>query len=331
MDVPGTVRDALDGESVVATVELGGENALFVTSTRTIYFRADGLLSDESFDEYLHNAIRVNVSEGRRKATITLVYGPDDERSFSVPSEALDSALHPVLAGVLSANGVTGPGETILRTDRFSELTLVVTTEQLIKHVGNTTWDTDYETVPYSDVRGLDMEDGAVATQLVIETDSRVQRVKVPTEAARGVHESLESALFGYHDVDSYRDFKRESESAGDANADVEPEPESTPRSDSASAFDSPDLDPIEPTGPEAPAPSDPGAPGVTDEPSDAADESNTDSPEPTQSEQAPDVEVLAERIEELEATLARQEDLLAKQRAALGELAAEVRSTRDQ
>jgi|GEM_PF-4636168 len=334
MDV---VQNALDGESVVAEVGLSGENALYVTPTRTLYFRADGLLSDESVESYPHDAERMNVSEGRRKATVTLDYGTDGERTFSVPTGSIDSVVHPVLAGVLAANGVTGPGETITRTERFSELTLVITTERLVKHVGNTTWDLDYEEIPYSEVRGLDVEEGAVAAQLVIETARRVQRVKVPAESAREVHEYLQEALFDFHGVDTYREFERAA-AADDPDSDVESEGEGSAAS-AASAFDSPGIDPIDTSGVAEDEPRDPGAPDVDTEspPDESASDTGPDpasadptprEPEPEPESEGPDREELLERIEELEELLARQEDLLAKQRAVLGELVGDVQES---
>jgi len=44
--------------------------------------------------------------------------------------------LHPVLAGVLNGNGITDPGETVVKTYRFSELTLIITSDRLVKHIG---------------------------------------------------------------------------------------------------------------------------------------------------------------------------------------------------
>jgi hypothetical protein len=342
MDVPATVQNALDGESVVAEVGLNGENALYVTPTRTIYFRADGLLSDESADSFPHDAERLSVSEGRRKATITLDYGTDGERSFSVPTGHIDQVIHPVLAGVLAANGVTGPGETITRTQRFSELTLVVTTERIVKHVGAATWDIDYEEIPYADVRGLDIEDGAVAAQLVIETGERVQRVKVPAESAREVQEYVEEALFDFYDAGSYAEFERVAAADDDPGADVEPEPAESTGS-AATAFDSPGLDPIDTGGNDADADAGEAVKADTatgaeraDDTAEAAGAATGRTPDatlgadPEPDDSGPDAEELAARVEELEEALARQEDLLAKQRVVLGELAAEVQDARE-
>jgi len=65
-----------------------------------------------------------------------------------------------VLAGVLSATGVTDPGESVIQTFRFSELTLVVTSERLVKHVGSAVWDEEFEEFAYADITDLDFEGG---------------------------------------------------------------------------------------------------------------------------------------------------------------------------
>ncbi len=127
MSVPGIVQSSLGDEHAAATVSLGGEDALYVTPTRTLIYRADGLLSDESVEEYPHEAEQIDVSEGRRKSTVSLDYGIDGTDQFKVPTKRLHDALHPVIAGVLNAAGVTDANEQVIQTYQFSELTLVLT------------------------------------------------------------------------------------------------------------------------------------------------------------------------------------------------------------
>ncbi|GAA0311369.1 DUF7115 domain-containing protein [Halarchaeum salinum] len=208
MDVPAAVASALSDESVAARVPLRGDDALFVTPTRTIVYHADGLLSSESVEEFGHDAERIAVDDGRRKATLTLDYGLDGERSFTVPSGRVDDVLHPVLAGVLSAAGVTDSGESVSRTYHFNELTLVVTDRRLVRHVGAAVWDGDYDEIDYTDVTGFDTEEGSVASQLVLETTGRVQRIKVPNEQFRDVRETVEDALYEAHSVSSRAAFR---------------------------------------------------------------------------------------------------------------------------
>jgi len=203
MDVPALVQSSLGDEDVAAHVALKGEDALFVTPTRTLLYTADGLLSDESVEEFPHDAEGIGVSEGRRKAKVTLDYGLDGDESFSVPSGSLDDVLHPILAGVLNAADVTDPGETVKRTYRFSELTLVVTSDRVVKHIGSAVWGPDYEEIAYATVTGIDTEDGNVSSQLVLETTDRTERIKAPNEQFRAVREAVENAVFAYHGVDS--------------------------------------------------------------------------------------------------------------------------------
>ncbi|RQG96932.1 DUF7115 domain-containing protein [Natrarchaeobius oligotrophus] len=203
MSVPGIVQSTLTDEDIAARVSLGGEDELFITPTRTLVYRAEGLLSDESVDEFPHDADRLTLSEGRRKTKFTLEYALDGSREFSVPAGKTDAALHPVLAGVLNGNDITEPGETVVQTYRFSELTLIITSERLVKHIGGAVWDEDYEEYHFGDVTNLAFEDGSVATQIVLTADGRPQRIKAPNEEANDLRERLERALFEYHDVDS--------------------------------------------------------------------------------------------------------------------------------
>jgi len=208
MSLPELVRGELGDEDPVARVHLGGDDELFVTPTRTLIYRAEGLLSDESIEEIPHDAERVAVSESRRKAKFTLEYGLDGDHSFSVPRGSLDEVLHPVLAGVLSAAGITEPGETVERTFRFSELTLVVTSARIVKHIGAAVWDDDYEEFHYDDVTDLTFEEGSVATTLVLTVDGRQERFKAPSDSARAIKERLTNALVAHYDVGSLEEFR---------------------------------------------------------------------------------------------------------------------------
>ncbi|WP_205427161.1 hypothetical protein [Halorussus sp. MSC15.2] len=239
MNVPGIVQSRLDGEQVAAKVSLGGEDGLYVTRTRTLIYRADGLLSDESVEEYPHEAERIEISEGRRKSSVELDYGIDGEEKFKVPSNRLYEALHPVLAGVLNAADVTGPDETVKQTYQFSELTLVITSERVVKHVGAAVWDQDYEEFHFDDVTALDVEKGSVSSQIIIESAGRPQRIKTPSDQTREVRERIERALLEHHDKGSYEEFAREH-----ADPDDHAEAEGEQSAETESANDS-DADPL--------------------------------------------------------------------------------------
>jgi len=86
---------------------------------------------------------------------------------------------------------------------RFSELTLVVAQQRVLKHVGSYTWDGDFEVYDYDDVTGLHFEDGSVATAVVIEAAGRPERIKAPNEQAGVVRRTIQEALFDYYEVDS--------------------------------------------------------------------------------------------------------------------------------
>jgi len=225
MSLPDIVQSTLDGESVAARVGLGGDDLLLVTPTRTLVYRAEGLLSDETVEEYPHDAERVGVSEGRRKAKVTLDYGLDGERTFSVPTKQVDQVLHPVLAGVFNARDITDRGETVKQTYRFSELTIVITSARLVRHIGAAVWDEEYEEYHFDDVTDLDFEEGSVATSVVITVDGRQERFKAPNDQARAVREGLVSAVCAYHGVDDIEELRTSTASA-------EPDDESTADTD---------------------------------------------------------------------------------------------------
>ncbi|WP_455449732.1 DUF7115 domain-containing protein [Natrinema thermotolerans] len=259
MSVPGIVDASLDGEEIAARVSLGSDDELFITPTRTIVYRADGLLSDESADEYPHDADRLTISEGRRKTKFALEYALEGEREFAVPAKKTDDVLHPVLAGVLNGNGITDPGETVVKTYRFSELTLIVTSDRLVKHIGGAVWDGDYEEYRFEDVTNLTFEDGSVATQIVLTVDGRPQRIKAPNEEANDLRERLQRALFDYHDVESLEEFNL---TVGDDEDEAATDEGSM---DFGGGVDPLDADPPEPEDRETAGTSDAGGTGTTD------------------------------------------------------------------
>lgn len=319
MDVPTLVSEALGDEEVAAQVPLKGEDGLYVTPTRTIRYSAEGILSDESVSEFSHDAERVSVSEGRRKATIVLDYGTDGSEQFTIPLGEVERALHPVLAGVLNANDVTGPGETVLRTFRFSELTVVVTSDRLVKHIGSAVWDREFEEIPYEDVTDIDVEEGNVSSQFVMRTDGRTQRIKAPNESFRDVRESIEDAILAYHGVDSIEEFEalladdadaEADEKAGDVTFDSEVDPVgemSRGDAEEAAAESVDDAGASETASAESPA-------------DELAEQGFTAAAETV--EPRVDVESLRAEVAELEAAIERQQEAIDAQRERVEALA---------
>ncbi|WP_225334862.1 DUF7115 domain-containing protein [Halomicrobium urmianum] len=217
MEIPDLVQDALGDEEVQAGVSLGDEDTLCFTPTRTLIYRGEGLLSDEDVSEYPHDFERLGISEGRRKTTFSLTY-VDGKREFSVPGNRTDPVLERLLESALRVNGVIEPGEGLAGVFRFSELTLAVADQRMLKHVGEYTWDGDYETLAYDDVTGLHFEDGSVATAVVLEVGGRPERIKAPNDQAALLRKTLEEALFEYHGVGSLDELNRalETEDEGD-------------------------------------------------------------------------------------------------------------------
>jgi hypothetical protein len=209
MSLPELLDSALDGEPSVAQVQLGGEDVLVVTPNRTVVYRADGLLSDESIETYPHNAERLSLSVGRRKAKLTLDYGLDGSDTLAFPAKRVEQVVHPILAGVISAAGITEPGETVHKTFRFSDLTLIVTSQRVVKHIGSAVWDSDYEELAYSELTDVDFEEGSVATSVVLTHNGRHDRFKTPNSDARAVREAIVEAVCEYHDVTSIEELRQ--------------------------------------------------------------------------------------------------------------------------
>lgn len=304
MDRPELITASLDGETVETAVDLGGGDAVYCTPTRTLLYRADGLLSDESVEEFPHDVDRLDVVEGRRKTTVRLT-DPERTREFTVPADHTDAVLEGLLGGILRAAGDIEPDEHVRAVYRFSELTLVLTDARLLRHVGSAVWGTDRETYPFADATGLSAEEGTHATQLVIEIDGRPQRLKLPADRAATVRRTVEEALFAYHDVDSRAEFD---EAVGDVTA--------------PSAAEEPSADAL-------------GAAVATgEEPSDqgggAVPSFDIETPaEPAAAVEEPPAADIEARLAALEAAVERQADLIERQHDVLERLVEELRRGR--
>ncbi|MFC6757381.1 MULTISPECIES: DUF7115 domain-containing protein [Haloarcula] len=205
MDIPDLVRQELGDEEIQAGVTLGDEDAVCFTSTRTLVYRGEGLLSDEKVEAYPFDFERLTVSEGRRKTKFTLVY-TDGKRDFGVPGSRTDAVLERLIEGTLRASNAIDAEEQVTGVFRFSELTLVITEGRLLKHIGSVTWDNDFESYPFDAVTGLDFEEGSVATAIVLAVEDRPERIKAPSDQAPAVRKTLQEALFAFHEVSSLSD-----------------------------------------------------------------------------------------------------------------------------
>ncbi|WP_178918179.1 hypothetical protein [Natronomonas gomsonensis] len=323
-ELPALVTEAVGDAAVIGTVDVGGGDAVVVTPEATHVYRSEGLLSDESLDSYDHDVERFAVDAGRRKSTVRLD-GIDGERSFTVPGSVADGVIEAVLEGVLRATGVVAADETVDATFRFSELTLVVTDRQLLKHVGSAVWDEEFEAFHYEDLADLDFEEGSVATQVVVEADGRKQRVKVPNEHAGRVREDVQSAVFEFHGVSSLGGLRAALEDGSDDETDrdegTDPnEDEGADDSDaSEGGFVSADWSP--------PADQDvTGSRGIDTAESGDEDESPDDT-QPKATEV--DTEELADEVEALRETVEYQTELLESQQETIEQLVDELRRGR--
>ncbi|MFB6074990.1 MAG: hypothetical protein ABEJ89_08260 [Haloarculaceae archaeon] len=332
MEIPDLVREALGDEEITSGVNLGDEDAAVFTPTRTLIYRGERLLSDERVAEYPHDFERLAVSEGRRKSTFRLTY-VDDETEFSVPGSRTDAVLERVLGGALGARGITAADEGVAGVFRFSELTLVVTEGRLVKHVGNYTWDGDYEEFPYDEVTRLEFEGGSVATQVVLGVGGRTERIKAPNEQAGVVRQALEEALFAYHDVDSLAQLNRRL-----APDEGDEEREAAGGSDSGGIDLDTGIDPLvggdgeETTRETAESPAGTAAEGSDSSPSpDVPSGSAVEVEAPSADDDAgdPDLAAVEEQLADLTAAVERQSELLERQQQTVAKLIEELRRGR--
>ncbi|TQQ80987.1 hypothetical protein EGH24_07475 [Halonotius terrestris] len=271
MSLPDVLDDALEGEPAVAEVALGGEDVLVVTPTRTLVYRAEGLLSDESVEEYPHDAERISLSVGRRKAKLTMEYGLDGNETLALPASKVDDAIHPILAGVINAAGVTEPGETVLKTFRFSDLTLIVTSERVVKHIGSAVWTEDFETFEYDTITDVAFEEGSVATSVVLTHGGRQDRFKTPNDEAREVREAIIGAVCEYHDINSITELRAQAEDDAEPTADGDADDTGSSNLDFGEGLDPLSTDPDEVDDAAGTATTEPTADDASDDVSDEA------------------------------------------------------------
>jgi len=314
MDVPAVVRRELGEEEPLARVSLGGEDQVLVTASRTILYRADGLIRDESAQSFPHDCDRIDLSQGRRKATLRFHY-IDGPRELSVPTDRFEDVLEHVMRGVLTAGDVLEEGESVEAAYRFSDLTLVITDARLVKYVGSSLWDADYETFSYDALTGLAFEEGSIATEIAVESDGRPERIKTPNEDARLVRRDLERAVFDYYGVDSL-------EALNAAVATEDGDDDDRPPADRAEGIN-PLLDDAEEPDREPPAETDTGS---ADETGAAESESFGIDGEPREVDGDSDT---ATQLAELTAAVERQNELLERQQATIERLVEELRRGR--
>ena len=355
MEIPDRVKQHLDGESVQSAVNLGDEDLICFTPTRTLLYRGEGLLSDESLQAFSHDIERLKLSEGRRKTTFTLEY-VDTAENFTVSNKRTQQVLKRLLSGVLDTADVLDD-ESVAGVFLFSELTVVVTDKRLVKHIGTYVWDPDYEEYPYSEVTNLDFEEGSVATQIVLSVGGRPQRIKAPSDKAKQLRRALTESLFAYYEVDSLGELNElirpEAEEGGDGDAEEgglgldnsisplveEDDPDEGTEQASTSESDEEDTEVLS-VGPragegsteESDSPTDEGKPTSTDDegaastPGDSHAESATKAQGTDQGVDPAEIEAMRQEIATLQEAVDRQNEEIEKQRETIEQLIEELR-----
>jgi hypothetical protein len=331
-ELPERLVEAVGDGTAIELIDIGGGDIVAVTRAATYCYRSEGLLSDETVDRFSHDIERLRTKAGRRKTTLHFE-SLDGERSLTVPGGVADEVIEAVLKGVLRTSGVVDDDETIQSLFRFSELTLVVTEYQLLKHVGSAVWNDDYEAFAYEALTDLDFEEGSVATQVILEVDGRRQRVKVPNEHAGRVRQEVQSAVFEYHDVSSLGGLRAEVREEEEDEEGEEGSDGATDEVGDGQAADSEAASMVD-SGWSPPADQDVTSVSGADSSADgSASESITEAEPGADADDddasAADVEALAGQVDELTRTVERQSELIEAQQETLETLVDELRRGR--
>jgi hypothetical protein len=334
---PDLLSEAVGDAAVLGTVDLGGGDAVVVTRGTTHVYRSDGLLKDESIEQFDHDIDRLSIRTKRNKSSITLAR-LDGEESFTVPAKVLDQILEAMVEGVLLTNDVLAADEDVLAMFRFSELTLVVTDRRLFKHVGGAVWDGDFEVIAYADLSGLDFERGDFGTQVILETNDRRQRVKVPNEHAGTVRREIQDVVCDFHGVASMAELEEKlEESAEDASessvapADngvettTDPEERSDPEPDAEDSFVSAGWSPATGQGDSIDA----SGGGTSPSQHSATREDSNRIPDDEREPQNPELDALSDRVDALAERIDRQTELIESQQELIEQLVDELRRGR--
>ena len=205
----------------------------------------------------------------------------------------------------------------------------------------------EFEAVEYADLTGLDFERGSVATQVVLETEDRRRRVKVPNEHAGTVRQRIETAVLAFHDVASIEAFRaKHAEPETETGADGEPTDGTESGADSAeqsgtngagtdSDRGSADGRTAAPTDRSLPADQDPSSAVYRREAS-AETTSGTGSgtrnaagDSDSASDRTDDIDALSRRVDALSEQVERQTELIENQQDLLEQLVDELRRGR--
>ncbi|WP_435075988.1 DUF7115 domain-containing protein [Halococcus sp. AFM35] len=329
MDVPGIVRERLADERRMTSVNVGGDDRVYITPPKTLVYRAAGLFSSESIEEFPHDVGRFDVSADRREATFAFEYEHGVE-AFSAPRERIETILPPVLAGVLRTTGLIDDGERIEESYRFGERTLIVTDRQLLTSVGEAVWDREHDSYDFERVTDLRFDE-----DLRIDVDGRPRYIELDGDGRREAYETLESALCAYHGVASIDQLSdRTAERTTDAApAESEARPVATDPIGDGSTRETVDRDAGGTADPSTEQPAQPRSPS-DDSPDPLipeATESDHAGDEPTAHDESEDIDErqLADEVDALSERVERQTQLLERQTELLEQLVEEASTRR--
>lgn len=218
MELPDVISDLiLDDETILSRTLISNGVELIVTSTRLFLYRGVGLINTESFEEYKLNVDRISISLDRKKAQIILDYGinrPSVE--FQAHRKYLDMIYDPLIRGAIHANNTLQQRESIKKICRKGELTIVLTNMKILKHIGTSLWDIDFESFDLETISKIYVDAGGISSELIIESNNRLHRIKTTANIAQSLCDSSINELISFHNFPTYSEFQKSSLSSSD-------------------------------------------------------------------------------------------------------------------
>ena len=217
MELPDVISDmVLDDEIILSRTLISNSVEMIVTSTRLFLYRGTSLINTESFEEYKLNVDRISISPDRKKAQITLDYGSNRTIEFQAYRKYLDMIYEPLIRGVIHANNILQQGESIKKIYRKGELTVVLTNMKILKHIGTSLWDLDFENFNLETISRIYVAEGGSSSEVIIESNNRLHRIKTTTSVAQSLCDSSIIELISFHNFPTYLEFKKSLHSSSD-------------------------------------------------------------------------------------------------------------------
>jgi hypothetical protein len=122
----------------------------------------------------------------------------------------------PLIRGAIHAKNTLQQGESIKKICRKGELTIVLTNMKILKHIGTSLWDIDFESFDLETISKIYVDAGGISSELIIESNNRLHRIKTTANIAQSLCDSSINELISFHNFPTYSEFQKSSLSSSD-------------------------------------------------------------------------------------------------------------------